>query len=64
MNSVERTASLLARTGDEWGMTVDAAQECTGGGERVAAQALRVTEVGWLYVQAVGGRKDDQFGVS
>ena len=44
-------------------MTVDAAQECTGGDERVAAQALRVTEVGWLYVQAVRSRKDDQFGV-
>src|SRR2546423_6342428 len=63
MNSVERTASLLARPGDESGMTVDAAQECTGGGERFADQALRVTEVGRLYVQAVRGRKDDQFCV-
>src|SRR5262249_8139330 len=38
-------------------------QECTGGGERFADQALRVTEVGRLYVHPVRGRKDDQFGV-
>src|SRR5262245_26791900 len=63
MNSVERTASLLARIGDERVMTVDATEECTGGGESFADQALRLTEVGRLYVQSVRGRKDDQFGV-
>ena len=63
MNSVKRTASLLASTADEWVMTLGAAQECTGGGERFVDQALRVTEVGRLYVHSVRGRKDNQFGV-
>ena len=35
MNTVKRPASLPASTADEWGMTVGAPQECTGGGERV-----------------------------
>src|SRR5260370_35781709 len=63
MNSVKRMASLLASTADEWVMTLGAAKECTGGGERFVDQALRVTEVGRLYVQSVRGRKDDQIGV-
>jgi hypothetical protein len=63
MNSVKPTASLLASTAADWLMTLGAAQECTGGGERFADQALRVTEVGRLYVHSVRGRKDDQFGV-
>ena len=67
MNSVKRTASLLASTGDDWVMTLGGAEECAAGGERFVDQALRLTEVGRSDVHSVRGRKDDQlrvFGVA